>query len=138
MNGAGALVVRALLHGATPEQIAQQLAATCPVTPARAGADVTALLARLVQEKLVRDAVSQTVSPPPEHEAHERSVPPATAVWSDYPVGKWAKNMRDAAKLADQIAARREAGEPVGSETGALTEEQRQLLDDIDPGWRPA
>ncbi|MEU6393929.1 Helicase associated domain protein [Streptomyces sp. NPDC046939] len=71
-------------------------------------------------------------------EVHGHFLPPASAVWNDYPVGKWAKNMRDAAKLADQIAARREAGEPVGSEAGALTQERRQLLDDIDPGWCPA
>ncbi|MEU6394858.1 helicase associated domain-containing protein, partial [Streptomyces sp. NPDC046939] len=32
----------------------------------------------------------------------------------------------------------REAGEPVGSEAGALTQERRQLLDDVDPGWCPA
>ncbi|XIG72339.1 helicase (plasmid) [Streptomyces sp. SGAir0957] len=71
-------------------------------------------------------------------QAHGHFLPPATATWNDYPVGKWAKNMRDAAKLADQIAARREAGEPVGSVAGALAEERRQQLDDIDPGWCPA
>ncbi|MFI7388027.1 Helicase associated domain protein [Streptomyces sp. NPDC049813] len=71
-------------------------------------------------------------------QAHGHFLPPATAVWNDYPVGKWAKNMRDAAKLADQISERREAGEPVGSVAGALIEERRRLLDDIDPGWCPA
>ncbi|MET9499726.1 helicase associated domain-containing protein [Streptomyces sp. NPDC006552] len=71
-------------------------------------------------------------------EVHSHFLPPATAVWNGYPVGKWAKNMRDAARLADRIAARREAGEPVGSEAGALTDERRQALDDIDPGWCPA
>ncbi|WP_394427439.1 DEAD/DEAH box helicase [Streptomyces sp. SGAir0957] len=71
-------------------------------------------------------------------QAHGHFLPPATAVWNGYPVGKWAKNMRDAAKLADQITARREAGEAVGSVAGALTEERRRLLDDVDPGWCPA
>ncbi|GAA2347718.1 Helicase associated domain protein [Streptomyces kunmingensis] len=71
-------------------------------------------------------------------EAHGHFLPPATAVWNEYPVGKWAKNMRDAAKLADRFAARREAGEPVGSAAGALTDERRRQLDDIDPGWSPA
>lgn len=51
-----------------------------------------------------------------------------------YPVGKWAKNMRDAAKLADQITERREAGQAVGSVAGALTDGRRQQLDDVDPG----
>ncbi|GGL30185.1 hypothetical protein GCM10010095_14160 [Streptomyces anthocyanicus] len=49
-------------------------------------------------------------------------------------MGKWAKSMRDAAKLADQVAAGREAGKPVGSVAGALTEEWRRLLGDVDPG----
>ncbi|GAA2338522.1 Helicase associated domain protein [Streptomyces kunmingensis] len=71
-------------------------------------------------------------------QGHGHFLPPATAVWNDYPVGKWAKNMRDAARLADRIAARREAGEPVGSAAGALTEERRRQLDDVDPGWCPA
>ncbi|MFI0242845.1 helicase associated domain-containing protein [Streptomyces sp. NPDC016845] len=44
--------------------------------------------------------------------------------------------MLHAAKLADQIAARREAGEPVASAAGTLTDERRQQLDDIDPGWQ--
>ncbi|MET9499446.1 helicase associated domain-containing protein [Streptomyces sp. NPDC006552] len=46
-------------------------------------------------------------------EVHGHFLPPATAVWNGYPVGKWAKNTRDAARLADRITARREAGEPV-------------------------
>ncbi|MDT0398520.1 helicase associated domain-containing protein [Streptomyces edwardsiae] len=70
--------------------------------------------------------------------AHGHFLPPATAVRHEYPVGKWAKNMRDAARLADRIAARRKVGEPVGSEAGALTDERRRQLDDIDPGWCPA
>ncbi|MFI0243109.1 Helicase associated domain protein [Streptomyces sp. NPDC016845] len=70
-------------------------------------------------------------------EVHGHFLPPATAVWNEYPVGKWAKNMRDAARLADRIAARRETGEPAGPAAGALTDERRRQLDDIDPGWCP-
>jgi hypothetical protein len=37
-----------------------------------------------------------------------------------------------------EIEARREAGLPVGSTTGALTEERRDALEAIDPSWCPA
>lgn len=53
LNGTGALVVQALLDGATPEQVAERLAATRPVTRERADADVTALVGHLVRERLV-------------------------------------------------------------------------------------
>ncbi|MEV5880679.1 lasso peptide biosynthesis PqqD family chaperone [Streptomyces sp. NPDC052101] len=56
LNATGALVVRALLEGATPEQVAERLAATRPVTPERAAADVTALVGQLVRERLVSGA----------------------------------------------------------------------------------
>lgn len=56
LNGTGALVVKALLDGATPEQVAERLAATRPVTPERAAADVKALVAHLVKERLVTDS----------------------------------------------------------------------------------
>ncbi|WP_281250157.1 lasso peptide biosynthesis PqqD family chaperone [Streptomyces monashensis] len=56
LNGTGTLVVTALLDGATPEQVAERLAATRPVTPERAAADVTALIAHLVKERLVTDS----------------------------------------------------------------------------------
>lgn len=44
--------------------------------------------------------------------------PTATAVGNDYPMGKWAKNKLDAAKLDDQIPAWREAQERVESAAG--------------------
>ncbi|MFD8998675.1 DEAD/DEAH box helicase [Streptomyces abikoensis] len=69
---------------------------------------------------------------------HGHFLPPATAVWGGYPVGTWAKNMRTAARLADTIAERREAGLPVASSAKALTEARREALDEIDPGWCPA
>ncbi|MFE1782422.1 Helicase associated domain protein [Streptomyces sp. NPDC059506] len=63
---------------------------------------------------------------------------PADAVWRGYPVGVWLKNQRAAARTADQIAARLEAGLPVDGYAGALTEERRELLEEIDPAWCPA
>ncbi|MEU7134838.1 Helicase associated domain protein [Streptomyces sp. NPDC046261] len=71
-------------------------------------------------------------------EVHGHFLPPATAVWDGYPVGTWAKNQRTAARLADTIAERREAGLPVASSAKALTEARREALDEIDPGWCPA
>ncbi|MBG0852147.1 lasso peptide biosynthesis PqqD family chaperone [Streptomyces spinoverrucosus] len=53
LNGTGALVLSALLDGATPEQIAERLAATRPVSRERAVADVTALVGQLTRAKLV-------------------------------------------------------------------------------------
>ncbi|MFF2654273.1 Helicase associated domain protein [Streptomyces sp. NPDC058045] len=69
---------------------------------------------------------------------HGHFLPPATAVWGGYPVGNWAKAQRAAAKRADQIEARREAGLPAGSAAGALPDARRRALEDIDPGWCPA
>ncbi|MEC4020518.1 DEAD/DEAH box helicase [Streptomyces sp. H27-D2] len=69
---------------------------------------------------------------------HGHFLPPATAVWEEYPVGVWAKNQRTAARLTDAIRERREAGLPVESSAGALTEARREALEDIDPGWCPA
>ncbi|MFI5808683.1 Helicase associated domain protein [Streptomyces sp. NPDC051561] len=69
---------------------------------------------------------------------HGHFLPPATAVWEGRQLGAWAKNMRKAAKVADTIAERREAGLSVESEAGALTETRRDALDEIDPGWCPA
>ncbi|MET7520690.1 Helicase associated domain protein, partial [Streptomyces sp. NPDC005480] len=69
---------------------------------------------------------------------HGHFLPPASAVWNNYPVGNWAKAQRAAAKLADEIEARREAGEPVGSQAGVLPESRREALEEIDPEWSPA
>ncbi|MFC4516292.1 Helicase associated domain protein [Streptomyces ehimensis] len=68
---------------------------------------------------------------------HGHFLPPATAVWDGYPVGTWAKNMRTAARLADAIAERRQAGLPVESSAKALSEARREALEEIDPGWCP-
>ncbi|MGW2355133.1 Helicase associated domain protein [Actinacidiphila glaucinigra] len=69
---------------------------------------------------------------------HGHLLPPATAVWNGYPVGVWTKNQRTAGRLADTIAQRREAGLPVGSTAGALSEERRDALEAIDPSWCPS
>ncbi|MFI7011938.1 Helicase associated domain protein [Streptomyces sp. NPDC050145] len=68
---------------------------------------------------------------------HGHFLPPVGAVWNGYPVGNWAKAQRAAAKLADELEARRAAGESVGSEAGALPESRREALEEIDPGWCP-
>ncbi|MFJ8856507.1 Helicase associated domain protein [Streptomyces sp. NPDC102437] len=68
---------------------------------------------------------------------HGHLLPPATAVWDGYPVGAWTKNQRYAARAADQIVQRRQAGLPVASSAGALTEARRAALEEIDPGWCP-
>ncbi|WP_431954845.1 Helicase associated domain protein [Actinacidiphila sp. bgisy167] len=69
---------------------------------------------------------------------HGHLLPPATAVWNGYPVGVWTKNQRTAGRLAETIAQRREAGLPVGSTAGALSEERRDALEAIDPSWCPS
>jgi superfamily II DNA or RNA helicase len=70
--------------------------------------------------------------------AHGHFLPPTTAVWNGHPVGVWAKNLRTAGRKLAEIEARREAGLPIGSTTGALTEERRDALEAIDPSWCPA
>ncbi|MDF2435146.1 MAG: hypothetical protein JWP44_4777 [Mucilaginibacter sp.] len=69
---------------------------------------------------------------------HGHLLPPTTAVWNGHPVGVWAKNLRTAGRRAVEIEARREAGLPVGSTAGTLTEERRDALEAIDPSWCPA
>jgi hypothetical protein len=53
LNPTGARVLRLLLGGATPHQVAQTLAARHPVSTEQAAADVTALLRRLHAAGLV-------------------------------------------------------------------------------------
>ncbi|WP_127359101.1 DEAD/DEAH box helicase [Actinacidiphila soli] len=69
---------------------------------------------------------------------HSHLLPPISATWNGYPVGAWVKNQRTAAKLADANAARREEGLEVQSSAGALTQDRRDALEDIDPAWCPA
>ncbi|MFF9135505.1 Helicase associated domain protein [Streptomyces sp. NPDC014806] len=70
--------------------------------------------------------------------AHGHFLPPTSAVWGDgYPIGKWAKNQRDAARRTLQNAERRAAGETAVPATGELSERRMEALDEIDPGWCP-
>ncbi len=69
---------------------------------------------------------------------HGHLLPPTSATWNGHPVGVWMKNQRTAGRRLMEIEARREAGRPVGSTAGALTEERRDALEAIDPSWCPA
>ncbi|MER6075357.1 Helicase associated domain protein [Streptomyces sp. NPDC001817] len=63
---------------------------------------------------------------------------PLDATHQGYKVGIWLKNQRAAARKAAEIEQRRAEGVPVGSSAGALSQERREQLDDIDPSWCPA
>ncbi|CAM5670939.1 DEAD/DEAH box helicase [Streptomyces mordarskii] len=65
---------------------------------------------------------------------------PVDAVHGDsrYPVGRWLKNQRAAARRADETERRRAAGLPEPDGAAPLSEERRQALEEIDPGWCPA
>ena len=53
VNSIGAVVLRALVDGETPEAVAARIAATAPVDEATAMADVTALVTALSAASLV-------------------------------------------------------------------------------------
>ncbi|MFD5714769.1 Helicase associated domain protein [Streptomyces pharetrae] len=63
---------------------------------------------------------------------------PTDATYQGYRVGIWLKNQRAAARKAAEIEQRRAQGLPVPSAVGALSEERREQLEDIDPSWCPA
>ncbi|MFD5341449.1 DEAD/DEAH box helicase [Streptomyces hawaiiensis] len=63
---------------------------------------------------------------------------PLDATFQGYRVGIWLKNARAAARKAADIEQRRAEGLPVPSSAGALSEERREQLEDIDPSWCPA
>ncbi|MER7111163.1 DEAD/DEAH box helicase [Streptomyces sp. NPDC000229] len=64
---------------------------------------------------------------------------PVNAVVGEYPVGRWLKNQRAAARRAAELERCRAEGlpEPQGG-AAPLSDERRQALEDIDPGWCPA
>lgn len=62
---------------------------------------------------------------------------PTDAVYKGYRVGIWLKNARAAARKAADTEQRRAEGLPVQSSAGALPEERREQLEDIDPSWCP-
>ncbi|WP_189186722.1 helicase associated domain-containing protein [Streptomyces albiflavescens] len=70
-------------------------------------------------------------------DVHGHVLPPASAVWEDFPVGVWAKNQRAAALKTVESAARREAGETGLTAAGELSESRREALAEVDPGWCP-
>ena len=63
---------------------------------------------------------------------------PVDAVYGEYPVGRWLKNQRAAARKAEELERCRTVGlpEPDGG-TAPLSDERRQALEEIDPGWCP-
>ncbi|MEU2269607.1 Helicase associated domain protein [Streptomyces olindensis] len=63
---------------------------------------------------------------------------PLDATYQGYRVGIFLKNARAAARRAAENEQRRAAGLPVKSAAGALSEERRAQLEDIDPSWCPA
>ncbi|MEU2065253.1 Helicase associated domain protein [Streptomyces sp. NPDC013455] len=63
---------------------------------------------------------------------------PTDTTYKGYRVGIWLKNARAAARRAAEIQQRRAEGLPVQSVAGALSEERRAQLEDIDPSWCPA
>lgn len=69
---------------------------------------------------------------------HGHALAPVDAVWNGYPVGTFLKNTRQAARKAHLIEQRRAEGLPVESSAGALSEERREQLEDIDPSWCPS
>ncbi|MER6126212.1 Helicase associated domain protein [Streptomyces sp. NPDC001795] len=68
---------------------------------------------------------------------HGHLLAPLDAAYQGYRVGIWLKNARAAARRAADIEQRRAEGLPVGSSAGALSEERREQLEDIDPSWCP-
>lgn len=71
-------------------------------------------------------------------EANGHLLAPLDATYQGYRVGIWLKNARAAARKAAEIKQRRAEGLPVGPAAGALSEERREQLEDIDPSWCPA
>ncbi|MEV5666648.1 DEAD/DEAH box helicase [Streptomyces flaveolus] len=63
---------------------------------------------------------------------------PLDATYQGYRVGIWLKNARAAARKAREIEQRRAEGLPVESAAGALSDERREQLEDIDPSWCPS
>ncbi|MDL5198692.1 DEAD/DEAH box helicase [Streptomyces sp. ALI-76-A] len=62
---------------------------------------------------------------------------PLDATYQGYRVGIWLKNARAAARKAAEIEQRRAEGLVVESAAGALSEERREQLEEIDPSWCP-
>lgn len=63
---------------------------------------------------------------------------PLDATHQGYKVGIWLKNARAAARKAAENEQRRAEGLPVESTAGALSDERREQLEDIDASWCPS
>ncbi|WMD06384.1 DEAD/DEAH box helicase [Streptomyces sp. FXY-T5] len=63
---------------------------------------------------------------------------PLDATYQGFKVGIWLKNQRAAARRAHEIEQRRAQGLTMKSAAGALPDERREQLEDIDPSWCPA
>ncbi|MFG3518520.1 DEAD/DEAH box helicase [Streptomyces bobili] len=68
---------------------------------------------------------------------HGHALAPLDATYQGYRVGIFLKNARAAARRAQENEQRRTQGLPVGSSAGALSDERREQLEDIDPSWCP-
>jgi hypothetical protein len=62
---------------------------------------------------------------------------PLDATYQGYRVGIFLKNARAAARRAAENEQRRAEGLPVKSAAGALSQERREQLEEIDPSWCP-
>lgn len=62
---------------------------------------------------------------------------PLDATYQGAKVGIWLKNARAAARKAAEIEQRHAEGLPVGSVAGALSEDRREQLEEIDASWCP-
>ncbi|MFJ1610427.1 Helicase associated domain protein [Streptomyces sp. NPDC088253] len=62
---------------------------------------------------------------------------PLDATHQGAKVGIFLKNARAAARKAAEVEQRRAEGLPVGSSAGALSEDRREQLEEIDPSWCP-
>ncbi|NKQ24563.1 DEAD/DEAH box helicase [Streptomyces galbus] len=68
---------------------------------------------------------------------HGHLLAPTDATHQGYRVGIFLKNARAAARKAQAIERRRAEGLPAGSSAGALSNERREQLEEIDPAWCP-
>lgn len=69
---------------------------------------------------------------------HGHALAPLDATHQRAKVGIFLKNARTAARKAAEIEQRRAEGLPVHSSAGALSEERREQLEEIDPSWCPS
>jgi hypothetical protein len=69
---------------------------------------------------------------------HGHLLAPLDATYQGYRVGIFLKNARAAARKAAEIEQRRAEGLPVESPAGALSDERREQLEEIDASWCPS